>query len=82
MPSKKKPENSSQRDGRVTQRSGSAFAEAGRFIQQLIGLEPTRTPAEKSMKGAGRSLGTPGGNPFTLLNVATESVKKATRKLR
>lgn len=82
MASKKKPESGSQRDGRVTQQAGSAFAEAGRFLQQLIGLEPTQTPGEKAMKKSGRSLSTPGGNPFALLDVATESVKKATRKLK
>ena len=78
MADKKKP--SSSRDGRVTQAPGSAMAQAGRFLSNLIGITSPRGGAEKEGKAAGRDLVRPGGNPFALINQATRSIKKATRK--
>lgn len=68
MANHKKP--GSQRDGRVTKEPGSAMAQAGRFLSNLIGITEPRGPVEKEGKTAGRSLIRPGGNPFALLEQA------------
>ena len=77
MASKKK---TSQMDGRVTQAPGSAFAEAARFLGNLIGITEPRGAREAEGKAAGRDLIRPGGNPFALINQVNRKIKKATRK--
>ncbi len=65
MADKKKP--GSARDGRVTKAPGSAMAQAGKFLSDLIGITEPRGPVEREAKTAGRSLIRPGGNPFALI---------------
>ncbi len=78
MADHKKP--GSHRDGRVTQAPGSAMAQAGRFLSNLIGITQPRGGAESEGKAAGRDMVRPGGNPFALINQATRKIKKATTR--
>ncbi len=77
-----KKKTGSQRDGRVTQAPGSAFATASKFLSDLIGITEPRSAVEKEAKAAGRDLITPGVSPFALIKQATRRVNKATRKIK
>ncbi len=76
MADHKKP--SSHRDGRVTQKPGSAMAQAGRFLSNLIGITEPRGARESEGRAAGQDLVRPGGNPFALINQVNRKIKKVT----